>query len=214
MVTETDSVQTLIQAVEAADSAAGLVQAVRALAMAKEAAAIPTLIAVLGFNNPGAAVAAVDGLVQLGAIAVPALLEQLDGYNYGARAWAIRALALIGDPRALTVLVETARGDFALSVRRAAAKGLGNIQWQAIVPEEAEPAQAAAQAALLVALQDPEWVVRYAAVVGLSGLVAAQVLGEEAVQTCLTALTQCSHQDEETVVRARASWAIAQLSPP
>ncbi|MDA0673674.1 MAG: HEAT repeat domain-containing protein [Cyanobacteria bacterium] len=212
--TETDSVQTLIQAVEAADSAAGLVQAVRALAMVQEAAAIPTLIAVLGFNNPGAAVAAVDGLVQLGAISVPALLEQLDGYNYGARAWAIRALALIGDPRALTVLVETARGDFALSVRRAAAKGLGNIQWQAMVPEEAEPAQAAAQAALLVALQDPEWVVRYAAVVGLSGLVAAQVLGEEAAQACLAALTQCSHQDEETVVRARASWAIAQLSPP
>jgi phycocyanobilin lyase beta subunit len=213
VVTQTADIADLIQAVEVADSAAGLVQAVRALAAARDAGAIATLISVLRFNNPGAAVAAVAGLVQLGAIAVPALLEQLDGYNYGARAWAIRALALIGDPRALVVLVETARGDFALSVRRAAAKGLGTIRWHEMAVDEIAPAQAEAQAALLLALADPEWVVRYAAVVGLAGLMAAEGFAPDSIQTCREALTQCSRQDAEKVVRARASWAIAQLAP-
>ncbi|HLO48947.1 MAG TPA: HEAT repeat domain-containing protein, partial [Kamptonema sp.] len=82
----------LIRAVETADSAAGLLNAVKALAETNSESAIPTLIAVLGYNNPGAAVAAVDGLIQIGEPAVLPLLEQLDGYNYGARAWAIRAL--------------------------------------------------------------------------------------------------------------------------
>ena len=97
---ETVSISALIQAVEVADSAGGLVQAVRSLAMSKSPQAIETLIEVLGYNNPGAAVAAVDGLAAIGRDAVPALLAQLDGYNYGARAWAIRALSIIGDPRA------------------------------------------------------------------------------------------------------------------
>lgn len=213
MVTQTADIADLIQAVEGADSAAGLVQAVRALSAARHTDGVSTLISVLRFNNPGAAVAAVEGLVQLGAIAVPALLEQLDGYNYGARAWTIRALALIGDPRALAVLVETARGDFALSVRRAAAKGLGTIRWHEMVPTEIAPAQAEAQAVLLLALTDPEWVVRYAAVVGLAGLMAAEGFAPDGIQTCRKALSQCSHQDGEKVVRARASWAIAQLTP-
>ena len=64
--------------------------AVRELAAATDPDAIPTLIKVLAYNNPGAAVAAVDGLVALGSTAVPTLLELIDGYNYGARAWAIR----------------------------------------------------------------------------------------------------------------------------
>jgi phycocyanobilin lyase beta subunit len=93
MLEETLAISELIQAVAAADSAGALIEAVRSLAAARSSAAITTLITVLGFNNPGAAVAAVDGLV------------------YGARAWAIRALAMIGDPRALEVLLDTARGE-------------------------------------------------------------------------------------------------------
>lgn len=206
--------QALIQAVDAADSASALVQSVRALAAAQDTAAIPTLIEVLGFNNPGAAIAAVDGLVQLDSEAVPALLAQLDGYNYGARAWAIRALALIGDPRALDILVDTAQGDFALSVRRAAARGLGKLQWHRLATDDVPAAQAAAQRALLKTLDDPEWVVRYAAVVGLADLAIAlqqrQAIAELAALQ--EPLQQRADSDEEAVVRARASLAIATLA--
>ena len=98
----------LIQAVEDADSADGLLSAVEALADACDPEAIPTLIAVLGYNNPGAAVAAVDGLIALGETAIPSLLELIDTYNYGARAWAVRACAGIGDPRTLDLLLTSA----------------------------------------------------------------------------------------------------------
>lgn len=196
---------TLIQAVDRADSAGALVAAVRALAAARVPEGIETLIKVLGFNNPGAAVAAVDGLVALDRVAVPALLVQLDGYNYGARAWAIRALALIGDPRAVPVLVETARGDFALSVRRAAAKGLGTVAWGELPTAERSAGQLAALEALLLALEDPEWVVRYGAVVGLAGLIAQGTgLGGDDRDRALGILAHHSTHDPEGVIRARA----------
>ncbi len=196
---------TLIQAVDRADSAGALVGAVRALAAARVPEGIETLIKVLGFNNPGAAVAAVDGLVALDRVAVPALLAQLDGYNYGARAWAIRALALIGDPRAVPVLVETARGDFALSVRRAAAKGLGTVAWGELPMAERAAGQVAALDALLLALTDPEWVVRYGAVVGLAGLLAQGTgLSGDDRDRALRILAHHSTQDPEGVIRARA----------
>lgn len=83
MIASANNLATLIQAVETADSKAGIVMAVRELAAAKDPEAIPTLIKVLGYNNPGAAVAAVDGLVALSSTAVPTLLELIDGYNYG-----------------------------------------------------------------------------------------------------------------------------------
>ncbi|HEY9805470.1 MAG TPA: hypothetical protein V6D04_02815, partial [Candidatus Obscuribacterales bacterium] len=91
----------LIRAVEQAASPASLVSAVQALAEAHLEAGIPTLIATLGYNNPEAAVIAVRGLVELGAVAVQPLIERLDDYNYGARAYSFRALAAIADPRAL-----------------------------------------------------------------------------------------------------------------
>ncbi|MBE7386000.1 MAG: HEAT repeat domain-containing protein [Leptolyngbya sp. SIO1E4] len=207
---DTLSISNLIDAVEAADSAPALVQAVRSLAAAQSPEAIPTLIKVLGFNNPGAAVAAVDGLVTLGREAVPALLAQLDGYNYGARAWAIRALAIIGDPRALDILVETARGDFALSVRRAAAKGLGLIDWRQLPVAERAIAQASALSALQVALADPEWVVRYATVMGLAGLAATLKAQGEDISEIQAQLQTCARDDSEVVVRARAQWALTQ----
>lgn len=207
-VTHSLDVPTLIHGVEVADSAPALIAAVRALAAAKSPAAIETLITVLGFNNPGAAVAAVEGLVNLGEAAVPALLEQLDGYNYGARAWAIRSLAMIGDPRALAVLAETAKGDFALSVRRAAAKGLGFIAWHKLSDEDRSRARALALEALTIALADSEWVVRYAAVVGLSGLSESCGQGSSEWVTIKHQLENCVKSDEEAVVRARAQWAL------
>jgi phycocyanobilin lyase beta subunit len=131
-----NSVQQLISAVEEADSSAKLVEAVQNLASSGSEEAVPTLIAALGYNNPGAAVAAVDGLIEIGEKAVKPLLQLLDNYNYGARAWAVRALAGIGDPRGFNTLLDAAKNDFALSVRRAAARGLGTIHWQQMSSEQ------------------------------------------------------------------------------
>ncbi|MBD6620363.1 HEAT repeat domain-containing protein [Komarekiella sp. 'clone 1'] len=162
--------QKLIHAVEAADSSDSLLDAVKQLAAAGIEESVPTLIAALGYNNPGAAVAAVDGLIAIGEVAVQPLLELIDNYNYGARAWAIRALAGIGDFRALDTLLEAAKNDFSLSVRRAAARGLGTLRWHQVPPEQVESVQTQVLEALLLISQDPEWVVRYAAVTSLETL--------------------------------------------
>ena len=116
-----------ITALQQADSAQDLLRATQELAASADASAAPVLVEVLGFNNPGAAVAAVEGLISLGTAAVDALL-QLDPENYGARAWAVRALAGIGDVRGLELLLDALGSDVAASVRRAAAKGLGQMQ--------------------------------------------------------------------------------------
>lgn len=116
-----------IAALQQAGSALALLQATQELASCADASAAPVLVEVLGFNNPGAAVAAVEGLISLGTAAVDALL-QLDPENYGARAWAVRALAGIGDVRGLELLLDALGSDVAASVRRAAAKGLGQLQ--------------------------------------------------------------------------------------
>jgi phycocyanobilin lyase beta subunit len=200
----------LIRAVEKADSANGLLDAVKALTASSSEAAIPTLIAVLGYNNPGAAVAAVDGLIELGEAAVLPLLEQLDGYNYGARAWAIRALAGIGDPRGLNILLDATINDFALSVRRAATRGLGTICWEKLPSEEVADAQLMACQALLQASQDPEWVVRYAAVGGLQAL-AVVALKSNWLPEVLARFEEIIKTDETLAVRARAMLANQQF---
>jgi phycocyanobilin lyase subunit beta len=122
----------LIQAVNLAQTPAQMVKAVQNLAAAKDPTAISTLIKVFGYNNPGAAMVAVAGLIELGEMAVPELLSQIDDYNYGARAYSIRTLAAIADPRALDIFISIVLTDFAPSVRRAAIKGLGNLQWQIV----------------------------------------------------------------------------------
>ncbi|KKD37680.1 MAG: HEAT repeat domain-containing protein [Limnoraphis robusta] len=198
----------LIHAVEQADSAESLLEAVKMLAETHSPEAIPSLITVLGYNNPGAAVAAVDGLIAIGEPSVQPLLEQLDGYNYGARAWAIRALSSIGDPRGLNVLLEAAGGDFALSVRRAAARGLGNIHWQQMNAQEVPEAQIQAINTLLQASQDPEWIVRYAAIVGLEGLAKEMKTRQcECFDQIIHRLEEMINSDETLAVQARAKFA-------
>lgn len=203
-----DSLASLIHAVDAADSSAKLVEAMNHLAAAHHPEAIPTLIAALSYNNPGAAVAAVEGLVKLGSAAVPAILEQLDGHNYTARAWAIRALAEIGDSRGLTTLLGAATADFALSVRRAAAKGLGSLKWSEFADEELEIAQAEALDALLFVCDDHEWVVRYAAIAGLEAL-ALELWPVHADWQCpiLAKLESLGLQDPVLAIRGRACLA-------
>ena len=190
----------LICAVEQADSPARLVAAVKALAAAKKEAGISTLIAVLGYNNPTAAVAAVAGLIALGHSAVQPLIQQLDEYNYGARAYAMRALAAIADPSALDVLQTAALYDFAPSVRRAAAKGLGTITWS---HEEQCSAQDKALQTLLAISEDSDWSIRYAAIVGLQALATTPNL----TQQIQARFQQMSETETDLTVRARVQLA-------
>lgn len=201
----------LIESVKEASSPAQLVSAVRALAEARIEAGIPTLIAVLGYNNPEAAVAALQGLVQLGDVAVPQLLEQLDDYNYGARAYSFRALSAIGDPRALEALLSTAETDFAPSVRRAAAKGLGDLRWSALPEEQRQVAQERAMKTLLLLATDADWAIRYAGIVGLQSLAASQQVALSLKAQILEQFEQIERTDADLAIKARVWMAQQQL---
>ncbi|NJL62639.1 MAG: HEAT repeat domain-containing protein [Methylacidiphilales bacterium] len=204
--------QQLIRAVEEADSSIKLLEAVQNLAAAGLEETVPTLVAALGYNNPGAAVAAVDGLIQIGEPAVQPLLELIDNFNYGARAWAVRALAGIGDPRGVDTLLDAAKNDFALSVRRAAARGLGTVRWQELTPEAAQTSQQQALDVLMEVCQDSEWVVRYAAVTGLEALaVAVNQTQTSLIHFVIEQLEQMANLDGEVAIRARAWMALHQL---
>ena len=202
----------LIEAVNQADSADNLLEAVEALAEVRSPQAIPTLIEVLGYNNPGAAVAAVEGLINIGEPAVPHLLENLDDYNYGARAWAIRVFAGIGDPQALDLLLKAASSDFSLSVRRAAARGLGFIKWSKLPASKIDAAQKQVLETLLLVTKDGEWVVRYASVVGLEQLAltvtATKVDFIRNIETTFRELINC---DSEIAVKARIKLALSKI---
>jgi phycocyanobilin lyase subunit beta len=176
--TEPDLLKILLQDIAEADSATRMVEAVERLAQAQLEAGVPHLITALGYNNPGAAVAAVEGLIAIGQPAVKPLLELLDGYNYGARAWGLRALAGIGDPQALDLLLDAAANDFALSVRRAAARGLGTLHWEELPPASIVPAQTKVAKVLVTVSQDHEWIVRYAAITGLEELAIASTIAQ------------------------------------
>lgn len=226
-----------IQAVEQASSALALLEATRALAdllassqSAADAtghaqagvsepdgeaqpAAIACLVEVLGFNNPGAAVAAVDGLIALGPAAVEPLLGRLDPRNYGARAWAVRALAGIGDVRGLELLEEALATDVGPSVRRAAACGLGQLRLEPLDASQRQQVRARALEALLAGAGDGEWVVRYAVAVGLEALVRRMDPLPPETRRALAALRALAEAEAEEapVVRLRASMAQQRL---
>jgi phycocyanobilin lyase subunit beta len=210
------SLQTLLADLDRADSAEKVRFAVEDLAAAALPESVPKLIQVLSYNNPGAAVAAVEGLIAIGEPAVMPLMELLDGYNYGARAWALRALAGIGDPRGADLLLRATLDDFALSVRRAAARGVGMLHWDDFAESEVLPAQTKALATLIKsATQDPEWVVRYAAVTGLEALALHRrsAIGDRRADI-ITTLTHLTHQDPEPAIQARSQWALQTLGEP
>jgi phycocyanobilin lyase beta subunit len=188
----------LIRAVTVAETPSQLVTAVKNLAAAKDPSAIPALIAVFGYNNPEAAIVAAAALTELGQIAVPQLLEQIDDYNYGARAYSI--------PRALDILISTAKTDFAPSVRRAAIKGLGNLHWHQLEISEAETAINRVLEALLLICEDTDWSIRYAAVVGLQALAKVAIVQPPILAKFQLMLTK----ETEKAVRARVQLAYSQ----
>jgi phycocyanobilin lyase subunit beta len=202
----------LLQAIETACSASALADAVEALAKTGDPIATEPLITALGYNNPGAAVAAVDGLIRIGEAAVLPLLSLLDNFNYGARAWAVRALAGIGDPRGLEILLEAAKEDFALSVRRAAARGLGTIQWNGLPLKQQLEGQRQCLAVLLGCARDSEWVVRYAAISGVQSLsVAIAKVQLQTLPQVLEQLEELRSQESTLAVKARILWAEQQV---
>jgi phycocyanobilin lyase beta subunit len=203
----------LIRNLQEADSPVGLLQATRALAAACHPEAAVHLVEVLGFNNPGAAVAAVEGLVALGTAAVEPLLTNIDGYNYGARAWAVRALSGIGDPRGLAVLEEALAEDIGPSVRRAAARGLGQLRLEGLPPEQRTAIWLRCLTGLLAGTADPEWVVRYAVVVGLEQLLPQPLAAEQRARGLAQLEGLAAPVSEDTlVVRLRARLALDNLS--
>ncbi|BAQ63800.1 HEAT repeat domain-containing protein [Geminocystis sp. NIES-3709] len=227
--TTINPVNQLIEAVEKADSAPKLLDAVTELANSQSKEAIPTLIKVLGYNNPGAAVAATEGLISIGESVIEPLLTSLDNYNYGARAWAVRVFAGIGDIRALDLLIKAAINDFSLSVRRAAAKGLGSLQWHQLSPEKLISTQVQILDTLLTTINDGEWVVRYASIVSLENLYLAidsnfsnaqiidnnQVndinLSENLLNQITAKLTEIMKEDGEIAIQSRAKLALKKI---
>lgn len=195
----------LIRAIAKAETPDQLVTAVKNLAAIKDTSAIPTLIAVFGYNNPEAAIVAAAALTELGEVAVPQLLN-LDDYNYGARAYSIRTLGAIADPRALDVLIDTTLTDFAPSVRRAAAKGLGNLQWHKLDIVASQIATNRALETLLCICEDTDWSIRYAAVVGLQALAKVATVRSPIFAKFASMLTN----DTEKAVRARVQLAYSQ----
>jgi phycocyanobilin lyase beta subunit len=174
------------------------------------------LVRILGYNNPGAAVAAVDGLIAGGPSAVSALLEGLDDRNYGARAWAVRALAGIGDVRGLDLLEQALADDIGPSVRRAAASGMGTLRLDPLSAPQRAAVQERALQALQGARHDGEWVVRYAVAAALEKLaLPPQPLeeGRDAAVSTLVTLADIEHE-EVPVVRLRARLALTRLTAP
>lgn len=212
-----DHVIALVEAVQRADSALGLLQATQALAAAAHPGGASCLVEVLGFNNPGAAVAAVDGLIAIGEPAVDTILTNIDGYNYGARAWAVRALAGIGDVRGFEVLEDALGNDIGPSVRRAAARGLGQLKLDRLAPSQRCATAERCLQALVEGCRDGEWVVRYAVVVGLESLAPAlhpELLeGPAAQQRLHEALIGLwrNPAEEAPVVQLRAALALQRL---
>ena len=169
--------------------------------------AISCCIDLLKANNPAAALQALRGLIGCGAAAVEPLLNSQDERNYGARAWTVRALSAIQDPRGLAVLQRAVANDIGPSVRQAAAYGLGRLQGdnQIMLRQCLESLQ--------LACTDSEWSVRYAAVAALEQRL-QQGLPSDLDQQARSLLQQRSQQDmdDTLVVRLRALLALERLA--
>ena len=207
----------LIRAVETATLSDDLVGAIATLIADSEFKAedqvLNCLVQILGFNNPGAAGLAMQGLIRLGPPAVTPLLSVVESANYGARAWAVCALASIGDPRSLPILEDALATDIAPSVRRAAARGLGSLRLEALEPSQREQVVERALLALERGGDDAEWVVRYAVAVGLESLARDMPRDSAPRKRSRSRLEVLSELRSEAVpvVRLRAQLALKRL---
>ena len=193
-----------------ATSTPELVKATRALASLQDPGAAETLIKVLGFNNPAVASVATEGLIRLGCSIVPQLLVSMDARNYGARAWVVKVLATLRDPRGLELLEHALHADIAPSVRRAATRGLAELDLN-----NTKDADAIRRCylGLLLAGRDDEWVVRYAAAFGLERRLQQSNATGSISDQALALLRKLSSSSEDVkVVRLRAQLALQRLN--
>ena len=209
--TDERALQNALAAIDAASTSTELRIATGELVRCRHLDAVPKLMEVIGYNNPSLANLAVSGLISLGAAAAPLILKQLDPSNYGARAWAVRALAEIGDICGLTTLEQAITNDIGPSVRRAAAKGLGIVRLSSD-PGKAEKERSRCLYALCQACSDSEWVVRYAAAFGLEHRLKNVSRPEQLCSSGERALQQLSGESEGVrIVRLRAHLALQRL---
>ena len=149
-------------------------------------------------------------LISLGRPIVPKLLVSLDARNYGARAWVVKVLASLRDPRGLDLLEHALKADIAPSVRRAATRGLAELDLDLKADGEAI---GRCCNGLLLASQDDEWVVRYAAAFGLEQRLNSSSLPAPVRAQGLASLRQLASSAEDVkVVRLRATLALERLN--
>ena len=199
-----------IQALERATNTPELVRATQALCALNDLEAATPLIKVLGFNNPAVAAVATQGLIQLGRDIVPTLLVSLDSHNYGARAWVVKVLAALRDPRGLDLLEHALQADIAPSVRRSATRGLADLE---LTEDAREHQLQRCFQGLLKAGRDDEWVVRYAAAYGLEKRLQSSSVSKQLAEQGNTALKQLASDEEGVkVVQLRALRALQRLN--
>jgi phycocyanobilin lyase beta subunit len=203
------ALQKAILALDRATTTSELVEATQTICGLKDLEAAPTLIKVLGFNNPAVGAVATQGLIALGRDVVPILVVNLDVGNYGARAWVVRAIATLRDPRGLDLLEHALNADIAPSVRRSATRGLAEMELEG---SNVSKDFSRCCEALFKAAADDEWIVRYAAAFGLE-----QRFGHNSTNTGLKTqaiahLEELSSNSEAVkVVRQRAKLALQRL---
>ena len=141
---------------------------------------------------------------------MPTLLISLDVRNYGARAWVVKALAALRDPRGLDLLEHALEADIAPSVRRSATRGLADLELDPVARDQQLDR---CLRGLLKAGQDDEWVVRYAAVFGLEQRLRHAPVDSSLTDQAVSMLrTLASDGEDARVVRLRAALALQRLN--
>ena len=199
-----------LQTLERATSTPELVKATQALCALNDLEAAKPLVKVLGFNNPAVAAVATQGLIQLGRDTIPILLVSLDARNYGARAWVVKVIAALRDPRGLDLLEHALQADIAPSVRRSATRGLADLE---LSEDAAHDQLVRCFEGLLKAVRDDEWVVRYAAAYGLEQRLNSKAVSVHLAEQGRGALNQLASDAEGVrVVQLRALKALQRLN--
>ena len=203
------ALQKAILALDRATTTSELVEATQTICGLKDLEAAPTLIKVLGFNNPAVGAVATQGLIALGRDVVPILVVNLDVGNYGARAWVVRAIATLRDPRGLDLLEHALNADIAPSVRRSATRGLAEMELEG---SNVSKDFSRCCEALFKAAADDEWIVRYAAAFGLEQRFGHNSTNIGLKTQAIAHLEELSSNSEAVkVVRQRAKLALQRL---
>lgn len=171
------------------DSPTALIEAAEEIAIQapQHPQTLPVLVDMLGFNNPAAANIAIDALAVAGRDSIPSLLTGVAAFNYSVNAYALRALALIGNPSVADVCLACARKGPIPNVRRAACRALAALKY-----DDQAQAEEAYKCAILLADAEPDWSVRYAAIVALQKFVAVHLLSADLLEDALLVVKSAS----------------------